>query len=476
MHAPSYIGPFRVVRPLAEVAGGDRFMVQTSEGQPRHACVIATNAADAAMSALRGSIGVDHPNLLGILDVLPADSGVAVISEAFDGLPLTSLVGGLDFPDAMDVFYDILQGMAALHEAGAYHHGLDPSAIFVGVYDYGGRIAKVGGYGLGPARRLGGAGPRAAMQSPYAAPELITDIAQADGRADIFSLGAILYHLLTGAAPFEGEASTMLKAKAARHYVPVRQHNPKVPEYVAAAVSRAMSPIADHRFSSILSLGQALFPDFQIHRAESGVDELEDTFPQDLVERTTTQVPPGRVAGPQHEINLLSPVNVPGPLAVVLLVVGLLLTFTLVTMNDATGLHAAAATSQVRYAAVEASLEAYPDIVVDLTAAGGDERALTVAADRYERAYGHDRLIAGRSLQQTMENELLRLNSTSDLEQAGLRNRLDHQLQRVDRAYEGYVHSLRSWEESASSFRGWMLISLGMADSPPEGLADRIAD
>jgi Protein kinase domain len=109
----------------------------------------------------------------------------------------------------------------------------------------------------------------------YMAPEQMRSAKDVDTRADIWSLGAMLYEMLTGEPPYTGESIPQLCAALLHDDpIPLRQHRPEVPEGLEQAVLRCLMKDRNHRFPSVFELGRALLPyaqaDSRIHveRAE----------------------------------------------------------------------------------------------------------------------------------------------------------------------------------------------------------------
>src|SRR5262249_36862370 len=95
----------------------------------------------------------------------------------------------------------------------------------------------------------------------YLAPEQAVDSHTVDGRADIYSLGATFYFLLTGQPPFaEGTVAQKLLWHQSKNPKPVREARPEVPESVAQGVARMMAKNPDDRYQTPGELAQALLP------------------------------------------------------------------------------------------------------------------------------------------------------------------------------------------------------------------------
>jgi serine/threonine protein kinase len=150
-----------------------------------------------------------HPNLVAVTDCLPLPSGTPVlVLEYVDGPPLDRLLRARRLPLAeVDLLVrGILRGVAHAHEAGVVHRDLKPGNVLLAhterglipkLTDFG--IVKLSGPGADATRTLSGQ----LMGTPgYMAPEQFTDASQVDARADLWSLGVLMYELCTGRPPF----------------------------------------------------------------------------------------------------------------------------------------------------------------------------------------------------------------------------------------------------------------------------------
>ena len=210
---------------------------------------------------------LDHPNLVGIIDS-GVEAGVPyLVMEFHAGKPLAHLVerGALAPARAVALARQILAGVGAAHASGVVHRDLKPDNImlldgvdgdFVKIFDFG--LAKMV-HGSTQATKLTNTG--FALGTPaYMSPEQATG-APTDERADIYAIGVMLYHMVTGRVPFEADSPlTVLLKHADETPVPPRKVSRKVriSDEVEAAILRAMEKKPGDRWRSADDFAAAL--------------------------------------------------------------------------------------------------------------------------------------------------------------------------------------------------------------------------
>jgi len=165
----------------------------------------------------------------------------------------------LPLAEALQITRDVAAALGYAHARGVLHRDVKPENILLA----GGR-AMVADFGL--ARAIGAADYEKLTQTGvivgtafYLSPEQLLEDRNLDQRADIYSLGCILYEMLTGAPPFTGGSLTEVAARILRAPASsVRQVDPAVPEAVDQAIGRALEKSAAARFATMEEFAAAL--------------------------------------------------------------------------------------------------------------------------------------------------------------------------------------------------------------------------
>jgi serine/threonine-protein kinase len=169
--------------------------------------------------------------------------------------------------EALHVAAQVLRGLAAAHAAGIVHRDLKPDNVLL--VDHAGdpNFAKIVDFGISKIEKPhGGTAPLALTRrgvilgTPlYMSPEQARSLSDVDGRADLYSVGAILFECLAGRPPHVGESYEQILLSLCMQDAPdVRVYAPDVPEEVAAFVARALARERAERFSSAAEMLSAL--------------------------------------------------------------------------------------------------------------------------------------------------------------------------------------------------------------------------
>jgi len=193
-----------------------------------------------------------------------------IVMEYLEGEDLEKIVtrGALPFTIAIDLCLQACEALAEAHRAGIIHRDLKPANLFVTRRADGSPIVKVLDFGISKIQPL--TADRAGrsvettsiMGSPgYMAPEQMKSTRDVDARADVWSLGAVLYEMVVGRPAFGGENMIeILNAIATCNPPPPSQIQPGVPAVFDQVIARCLTQEPEHRFESIAHLAVALHP------------------------------------------------------------------------------------------------------------------------------------------------------------------------------------------------------------------------
>jgi serine/threonine-protein kinase len=212
---------------------------------------------------------LNHPNIVQTFDFGQADGALYLVMEYIKGDDLSSLLrreGPWTFARAARFFAQVCSGLTEAHEAGIVHRDLKPENLMVVRRREGVEHAKVLDFGLAKLRERGAAeraissGGQVIGTPYYMAPEQVRG-EDLDARADIYSLGATLYRVLTGEPPFDAPSPmSVLSKHLTDDVVPPRDRAPTraLPPDADRIVLRAMAKSADDRYASAAEVQQDL--------------------------------------------------------------------------------------------------------------------------------------------------------------------------------------------------------------------------
>ena len=233
----------------------------------------------------QAAAGLNHPNICTIHGIEEADGKHFIVMEFVDGQTLQEKKSSLSMKQALEIGIQIADGLAAAHEKGIVHRDIKPENIMIRkdgiaqVMDFG--LAKLRG-----ASRLTKEGSTVGTAG-YMSPEQVQG-QETDHRADIFSLGVLLYEMLTGQLPFKGVHETAIAYEIVNvDSPPMSSIKPEIPPELDAIVMECLEKDPNDRTQS----AKQVAVDLKRYKRESSKSRLSRTMPA----RTFEAAPSGRI-------------------------------------------------------------------------------------------------------------------------------------------------------------------------------------
>jgi hypothetical protein len=202
---------------------------------------------------------LSHPNIVRVYDAGHSDGRLYIAMESLDGRTLRQVLDESPLsgvPRSLRIASELASGLAHAHERGVLHRYLKPSNIFV----FADGCVKIADFGMASFREAAlGSSPNHAACLSYMSPEEIRRDAAIDGRCDIFSLGVVLYEMLAGKRPFNGDSPDEIMRNILESEPPLpSETNADVPHMVDLLVWSMLAKLAVSRASSAGILARRL--------------------------------------------------------------------------------------------------------------------------------------------------------------------------------------------------------------------------
>lgn len=254
------LGDFKVEKPIGEGSMGEVYKAtQTSLGRTVALKILPKEFAgnrtllERFLREARSLAALDHPHIVKVHATGELDGRYYAALEFIDGVTLQKVIDHekrLTVGDALHITLVCASALEHAHELGIIHRDVKPSNVLVSRNG----IAKVADFGLvkmvdaDMSMTATGTG----LGTPeYMAPEQSYDARNASAAADVYSLGIMLYVMLTGELPFKGESMVdFLSAKQSGKFDPARSVNPEVPERLDLIIHKALVAEPKQRYAN----------------------------------------------------------------------------------------------------------------------------------------------------------------------------------------------------------------------------------
>lgn len=203
-----------------------------------------------------------HPSMVRVTDIVSEPGIAGLVMDYLEGQTLDSMLlrGPVAPSDALRWGFQICGALTYIHNRGVVHRDIKPANLLVEEVIGQGTQIRLMDFGIAKVHLKDRTRTAVAMGTPaYMSPEQITGARRVDARSDLFSLGAVLYELLAGCSPFEGDTDyAMQQSILSGHVKPLIDRRPELSEHVCTVVHKALSTQPEERFSTARAFGRQL--------------------------------------------------------------------------------------------------------------------------------------------------------------------------------------------------------------------------
>ena len=226
---------------------------------------------------------LSHPNIVEVYDVGEEDGNYYIVMEYIEGKTLKQLLqkrGALTLNEVIDIMTQLTDGLAHAHEAYIIHRDIKPQNIMI--EDNG--LVKITDFGIAMALNSTQLTQTNSVMGSvhYLPPE------QANGKgstvkSDIYSLGILMYELLTGSVPFKGDTAVEIALKHMKEKIPsIRKQNPTIPQSAENIVLKATAKNPKNRYDNV----RDMYKDLQTALQRDNEKRLVYEYPENDLEET----------------------------------------------------------------------------------------------------------------------------------------------------------------------------------------------
>ena len=202
---------------------------------------------------------LSHPNIVEVYDVGEEDGQHYIVMEYIDGKTLKQLIqkrGSLTVPEVIDIMTQLTDGLAVAHDAYIIHRDLKPQNIMI--LDNG--MIKITDFGIATSMNATSlTQTNSVMGSVHYLPPEQAEGLSATTKSDIYSLGILMYELLTGSVPFKGDNAVEIALKQMKEKLPsIRKQNPLIPQSIENIILKATAKNPKNRYDNVREMNEDL--------------------------------------------------------------------------------------------------------------------------------------------------------------------------------------------------------------------------
>ena len=201
----------------------------------------------------QSAAGLEHPNIVNIYDVGSEDGMHFIVMEYVEGITLKTYIekkGQLSFKESVSIAIQVARGIEAAHNKEIIHRDIKPQNIIISTE---GKV-KVTDFGIARAASSNTISSDVMGSVHYASPEQARN-GFVDGRSDIYSLGIVMYEMITGRVPFDGDTTVAVAIQHLQEEMTSpRVYAPNVPVSFEKIILKCTQKNADRRYQTISEL------------------------------------------------------------------------------------------------------------------------------------------------------------------------------------------------------------------------------
>lgn len=241
---------------------------------------------------------LSHPNIVEVYDVGEEDGQYYIVMEYIEGRTLKQLInkrGALTLPEVIDIMSQLTDGLSHAHEAYIIHRDIKPQNIMI--LDNG--TVKITDFGIAVAVNATQlTQTNSVMGTVHYLPPEQANGKSASVKSDIYSLGILMYELLTGSVPFKGDNAVEIALKHMKEKIPsVRKQNPLIPQSVENIILKACAKNPRNRYDSVKEMHEDVITAMDKQNEKKYVypypeNDLEETKVMPVITKPENEVDP----------------------------------------------------------------------------------------------------------------------------------------------------------------------------------------